>query len=308
METTRAQRFSLWGVVIVFIGAIFFSSKAVLVKLAYRYDIDGVSLLALRMLFSLPLFLLVAFWSRRRLPEPPPRLSRRDLWQVALLGLAGYYIASLFDFLGLQYVSAGMERLILFMYPTLVVLIGALMYRQPVKRLQLVALAITYSGIALAFAGDINPDDRRNLWLGASLIFVSALTYAIFLVGSGRMLPRLGTVRFTSLTMTFAAAYILAQHGITRQWRLFHFPAQVYGISLLMAVFATVLPSFMVSEGIRRIGSGNAAIVGSIGPVSTIIMAYFFLDERMGALQWAGTVLVIIGVLVISLQKSQKQV
>lgn len=297
---------ALFGALLVFIGAICFSAKAVMVKMAYRYDIDGVSLLTLRMMFSLPLFVGVMAWSKYREGPMRARLSRRDWTAVALLGLSGYYFASLFDFLGLQYISAGMERLILFVYPTLVVLISALVYRQPITKVQLMALSLTYAGITLAFIGNIKLTGGSTFWLGAGLIFVSALAYAIYLVGSGRLIPKLGTLRYTSLAMTIAALMIVAHHGVVYQWRLFHYPAEVYYLALLMAAVATVLPSLMVSEGIRLVGSSHAAIIGSVGPIATIALAYIFLDEKMGWLQWLGTIVVIGGVLLISLRKNEE--
>lgn len=298
---------ALWGALLVFIGAICFSAKAVMVKMAYRYNIDGVSLLTLRMIFSLPLFIAVMAWSRYLEGPVRARLSLRDWLSVALLGMSGYYIASLFDFMGLQYISAGMERLILFVYPTMVVLIAALVYRQPITRVQLGALSLTYAGIALAFLENIQLTGGSNFWLGAGLIFISALAYAIYLVGSGRLIPKLGALRYTSLAMTIAAGIIIIHHGVWYQWRLFHYPAEVYYLALLMAAIATVLPSLMVSEGIRLVGSSNAAIIGSVGPIATIALAYIFLDEKMGRLQWLGTIVVISGVLLISRHKKNAE-
>lgn len=286
---------------LVFLGAIFFSTKAILVKLAYRYGIDTVSLLALRMAFSLPLFLLAAWWSGRT--AGAVKLSRRDWANIAFFGLCGYYLASLLDFWGLNYLSAGMERLILFVYPTLVLLLSAWWLRKPITRTQLGAVALTYAGIAVAFAEVARLDGSDEFWLGALLVFGSAFTYAVYLMGSGQLLPRLGTLRFNSYAMTAACLGVLTHHGIALQWRLWHFPMMVYVYAVLMALIATVLPSFMISDGIRRIGASNAAIIGSVGPISTILMAYVFLGESFGVGQWVGTVLVIGGVLVISLRK-----
>lgn len=291
------------GAALVFLGAILFSTKAVIVKLAYRYEVDSISLLALRMLFSLPFFLLVAALSGRRKKQQGLALSPKDWLRILFLGVMGYYLASLLDFLGLQYITASLERLILFVYPTLVLLIGAVVYREPVTRRQLGALLLTYLGITIAFSEGLSMSESKNFSLGAGMIFFGALAYAVYIVGSGRLLPRIGTLRFTSLAMTASAAAILVHHGIAYRWQLFGFPPPVYVLSILMALIATVIPSFMISEGIRNIGSGNASIIGSIGPISTIVLAYIFLGERLGWLQWAGTVFVITGVLVITLQR-----
>lgn len=302
---TPDRRQQLLAAVLVFIGAICFSAKAVLVKLAYRHEVDSISLLALRMLFSLPFFLLLAWWSTRRSQSRYER-PRGYIWlYIILVGITGYYLASLFDFLGLQYIGASMERLILFVYPTLVVLISAIFFKQAISRDQYVALGLTYVGIALAFSQGLSLQEKTSFLLGGGLIFLSALTFAIYLVGSGRLLPRYGTLRFTSYAMMAASVAVLIHHGVTRQWALFNFARPVYELSFLMAVFATVLPAFLVSEGIRLIGAGNAAIIGSVGPISTIVLAYVFLDERLGIWQWIGAILVITGVLLISLRRQQ---
>lgn len=288
---------------LVFLGAIFFSSKAVLVKLAYRYEIDSISLLTLRMVFSLPIFLIIAWFSNKSKESVAQPLSLKDWFYILVLGIAGYYLASLFDFMGLQYVTASMERLILFVYPTLVLVISAIFLGKKIKGVQYGALALTYFGIVIAFLEGLAMDGQKDFIRGGILVFVSALTYAIYLIGSGNLLPRMGTLRYTSFTMSAACLTIIVHHGVVYQWDLFDFPAEVYWLSIVMAVFATVLPSFLISEGIRVIGSGNASIIGSIGPVSTIVLAYIFLGERLGWLQWLGTVFVIGGVLLISLSK-----
>jgi len=296
----------LLAALLVFLGAILFSTKAVMVKLAYRYEVDSISLLALRMLFSLPLFLLIAAYDRRKQGESREPLSTKTLIYTIGLGVMGYYLASLFDFLGLQYISAGMERLILFLYPTIVVLLSSILFKEKVGPIKGIALLLTYAGVAIAFAQNVSRSQDDNLWLGAGLILISAFTYAIYLLGSGQFLPRVGTLRFTSLAMMGSCVAVLIHHGVVKQWQLFHFPAQVYYLGLLMAVFATVVPSFLISEGIRLIGASNAAVIGSVGPISTIILAYIFLGESFGGWQWLGTFLVIGGVLMISLQKHKK--
>lgn len=298
---TRKQQ--LIAAALVFIGALCFSSKAVLVKLAYRYDVDSVSLLALRMLFSLPFFLLLAGWSARRRGNRYEFPSGRAWLYLAVLGILGYYLASLLDFLGLQYIGASMERLILFIYPTVVVLILAVFFGQPITRDQYFALGLTYIGIALAFAQGLTLSGNTDFLLGSGLVFLAAVSFAAYLVGSGHLLPRYGTLQFTSYAMTAACIAILIHHGLSLRWQLFDFARPVYELSLLMALIATVLPAFLISEGIRLIGAGNAAIIGSVGPISTIVLAYLFLDERLGVWQWAGAALVITGVLLISLRR-----
>lgn len=291
---------------LVFAGALCFSAKAVFIKLAYQYEVDSISLLALRMLFSLPLFLILAWWSLRNKQSAYTPPSRREWFYIALLGILGYYLASMLDFLGLQYIGASLERLILFVYPTMVLILSAIFLRQRILKDQYIALALTYIGVTLAFIGGIDWSEKSDLFLGGGLIFISAFVYACYLIGSGRLLPKVGTLRFTSYAMISACFGVLVHHGILYQWRLFHFAPEVYQLSMVMAVLSTVLPAFMISEGIRLIGAGNAAIIGSVGPISTIILAYIFLNERLGTWQWVGAALVIAGVMWISLRKHRK--
>lgn len=295
----------LLAAALVFTGSVLFSVKAVLVKLAYQCEVDTLSLLTLRMSFALPFYLAIA-WSSHFKPvreKTLAPLSRQDLLGVAAFGILGYFAASFLDFWGLQYISAGMERLILFIYPTIVLLLNAVLFKEKINRTQIIALVLSYLGVSLAFIEGISLAGHKNFAFGGFLIFCCALTYAVYLVGSGRMVPRLGTSRFTSLAMIFACSVVIIQHGIMQQWQLFDFATPVYFYAFLMAIFATVIPTLLISEGIRIIGASNASVISSIGPISTIILAYIFLGETLGSWQWLGTVLVISGVLVISLQK-----
>jgi len=296
----------VWGILICLLGAICFSTKAILVKLAYRdTQVDAVSLLALRMIFSLPFFLVSAGVSSSK--QSNVKFTGKQWTYIALIGCLGYYISSLLDFLGLQYVTAGIERLILFIYPTLVLLMNSLFFKQKIKPIQWLAVIITYVGLSLAFFSEVNfvsVHGDNFLW-GSFLIFVCAFTYAAYIVGSGKLIPVVGPVKFYSYAMSFACAGVLLHFFITSNQSLLEFPSRVYVYSLLMATLSTVIPSYLVSLGIKRIGSDNAAIVGSIGPVSTILLAYFFLAESISFLQIAGTALILFGVLLISRGKTQ---
>lgn len=289
------------GIVLALLGTICFSTKAVMVKLAYGLDdIDSISLLALRMAFSLPFFLGIAFWNSRRESEARREpLGRADWFKVALVGITGYYLASYLDFLGLQFLTAGMERLILFIYPTLVLLLSAALLGKPIERGQVIALLLTYLGIGLAFIEAVELDTTGRFWLGAGLVFASALAYALYLMGSGELIPRLGSVRFTAFAMIAAAVAVLLQAYLANGLAIFGFRPGIYGLAFLIAVVATVLPVFLVAEGIRRIGAANVAIIGSISPFATVVLEYFFLGETFGPFQWLGAVLVVIGVLLL---------
>lgn len=294
----------LQGVLFILTGAILFSSKAIFVKLAYRYEVDSVSLLALRMLFALPLYLIIGFWTsanQKKLSELS--LQRKDYFWIIASGLIGYYLASLFDFVGLQYVTAGIERLVLYVYPTLVVLIGVVFLKNPIERKQIIALVLTYVGVGIAFLDDVAWAESDEFWAGVGWVFLAAVAFAIYIVLSGQYVGRVGSRRYTVWSMLAACAAIVLHHALQQQLQLFDFVPSVYYYGLAMAIFATVLPSFAIAEGIRLIGSSNAAIAGSIGPISTILLAYFFLGESFGWYQFGGTVLVIIGVLWLSLSR-----
>jgi len=280
----------------VLVSGVAFSTKAVLVKLAYRHGVDTVSLLALRFGFSAPFFAFGAFGGRlsARFGAPSPAmLSRRDVLSIIALGVLGYYAASLCDFVGLRYISAGLERLILFIYPTLVVVIETWLFKTRLGRRQLWALVITYAGIAFAFHGELG-NYGSDVPRGAAWVFGCALTYALYILGAGRMVPKLGSQRFTSLALLAAAAATVTHATLTGA-KIMGLPAAVYGISLVMALVATVLPAFLLARGIALIGSGPAAIISTIGPVSTILLAYFFLQEPLSGTELIGTALVIFG-------------
>ena len=294
------------GILICLLGAVCFSTKAIFVKLAYRNThIDAVSLLALRMIFSLPFFVVSAGVASSKIDNV--RFTWKQWLGVAVIGCLGYYVSSLLDFIGLQYVSAGIERLILFIYPTMVLLMSAIVFKKRIKSIQWLAVLITYGGLLMAFVSEANlgASQNKNFYLGSALIFACAITYAMYIVGSGRLIPSIGAAKFNSYAMSFACVAVLIHFFLTSDKSLLRLPAEVYAYAGAMALLSTVIPSYLVTEGIKRIGSDNAAIVGSVGPVSTIIQAYFFLYEPILALQIAGTIFILAGVLLISRSKNE---
>jgi len=306
MTESKSRAYFIQGFLFCFLGAICFSTKAVFVKLAYRdTPVDAVTLLALRMLFSIPFFLVSAAVSSKKTDNV--KFTPGQWLSVAVIGLLGYYISSLLDFLGLQYVTAGIERLILFIYPTLVLLMSAVLFKEKINSRQWLAVITTYVGLIVAFYGEVDfgktVDD--NFYLGSFFIFICAITYATYIVGSGRIIPLVGAAKFNSYAMSFACIGVLIHFFITSKTSLLNLPIEIYGYAVVMAVLSTVIPSYLVTAGIKRIGSDNAAIVGSVGPVSTIIQAYFFLQEPILALQIVGTALILVGVLLIG-KKSQR--
>lgn len=299
----KLDRKYLIGALFTLIGAVMFAGKAVIVKWLYiHHPMETVSLLALRMLFSLPFYIGILFWNKIKFPSEIRLTKKEWIWMLAI-GLLGYYLASFFDFWGLQFISAGLERLVLFIYPTLVLVISAIFFKKKIERIQYIALIITYLGIVLAFVPEIKIGMQKNLLLGAFLIFLSALTYAMYLIGNGEMVKKIGSTLFTCYAMLISTAMVIIHYFLTSTTNLFHYEPIVYQQSMIMAIFCTVIPSFLVSEGIQRIGSGNVAIIGSFGPMATIFMASYFLNETFNGWQIAGTVFILVGVLMISVRK-----
>lgn len=306
-SSSQSRKYFMGGVLIALLGAICFSTKAIFVKLAYRDTIvDAISLLALRMVFSLPFFVVSAYASSSK--QTNVKFTPRQWVSVAVIGCLGYYISSLLDFLGLQYVTAGIERLILFIYPTLVMLMSSFIFKERIKPIQWVALVITYVGLLIAFISEVDLQSAHssNFILGSVLIFICAFTYAAYIVGSGRLIPMVGAAKFNSYAMSFASIGVLLHFFLNSDVSLLSFPPLVYVYSFLMAIVSTVVPSYMVVEAIKRIGSDNTAIVGSIGPVSTLVLAYFFLQETISLFQIVGTVMILFGVLLVSGQKRKE--
>ncbi|MGR8931901.1 MAG: DMT family transporter [Gammaproteobacteria bacterium] len=282
------------------LAAIGFSAKAILVKLAYYDNVDALTLLALRMLFSAPFFLAVALRTTGKGGATP--LTGRDYWTLLILGLVGYYLSSLFDFIGLQYISAGLERLILFLYPTFVVVLSALLLGKAFGRKEMLALALSYSGIGVVFKDELGLQSEQLL-LGAGLVFTSTLTYSVYLIGTGEVVARIGASRFTAYAMLIACTATVFQFVLTHPIEMLRLPARVYQLSFVMAIVSTVLPVFMLSASIRLIGSSHVSLVGMIGPVSTIFMAAYFLGEKLTVSQVVGATLVMLGVFSLSLTK-----
>jgi len=286
----RAQR--LWpGLALATAGSIAFSGKAIIVKLAYRYGVDAVTLIMYRMLFALPLFAAIAWWAGRG----KPALAARDWRVVAGLGFSGYYLASFLDFAGLAYVSAGLERLVLYLNPTLVLVIGRVLFRRRVERRQLLALAVSYAGVLLVFGHEVRLAGP-HVALGAALVFGSAVSYALYLVFSGEEVRRLGSLRLTGLASTVACGLCLLQFALLRPLSAAAVAPQVLWLSVLNATACTVAPVLMVMMAIERVGATVAAQTGMVGPLSTILMGVVILGEPFTAWVAVGTLFVLAGI------------
>ncbi len=301
---TNKQAFTA-GFVITLAGALFFSTKAIFVKLAFQSTkVDAVSLLSLRMLFSLPFYLVIAWYAGRN----AKKITLRQWLLIASMGILGYYLSSLTDFIGLQYVSAGLERLILFLYPTFAVLINTWLFKAKLSRKQIIALGLTYAGIGIAYFGELSAvTSAPGFYFGSFMIFLCAITYSFYLVGTGKMVVQVGAVRYTAYAMLIATAAIFLHFLLAGRMQHFSFSTKLTGYGIGLAIVATVLPSFMMSYGMKKIGSNNVAIITSIGPVSTILQAHFILGEQITALQIGGTLLVIAGVILIGRQDIKEE-
>jgi drug/metabolite transporter (DMT)-like permease len=286
------------GLAIAVIGAILFSTKAVVAKLLYRYHIDAVTLIAFRMLFSLPVFAAVALWKMR----VGPPLSNSDRWRLIGLGLVGYYLSSFLDFLGLQYISVGLERLILFLTPTFVLLVTALLWKRPIGRAQWMALLLSYCGIVLVFMHDLAGGAGSTV-IGSLFVLGSAVSYAIYLLFTGEMVQRIGSLRLVAYAMCVSSAACIGQFFVLRPASLLIQPAPVYWLSLVNGLFCTILPVFLTMIAVQRIGAATASQAGMIGPVSTLFLGALILDEPITAIQLAGTTLVIAGIAMLSKKK-----
>jgi drug/metabolite transporter (DMT)-like permease len=295
-KKSAQQRFAT-GLLLAIVGSIAFSGKAIIVKLAYRYGVDAVTLIMYRMLFALPIFAVMAWWASRG----KAALTRNDWLGILGLGFTGYYLASYLDFAGLAYISAALERLILYLNPTLVLILGWLLYKKKMSARQIGAMALSYTGILLVFGHELSIQSvstaaNKNTALGAILVFGSAVSYAIYLSYSGEMVKRLGSLRLVGLATTVACLLCIGQFAVLRPLSAMAVAPQVIWLSLLNATLCTALPVLAVMMAIERIGAPLAAQTGMIGPMSTILMGVFILGEPLNTWIIAGTVLVLGGV------------
>jgi len=293
--------YRFWGIAFALAGTISFAFRPILIKLGYAaHPVSATTLLFLRMTLSLPFFLAMAWWMRDGAP-----IARRDWLGILGLGFLGYYLASLLDFLGLQYVSAGVGRLIMFLYPTLVVILSAVFLKKNPTFRELAALAITYTGIALVLSSQVSsaPENRAFVF-GALLIFAAAMCYAVYLVTGSQLVKRVGSVRFTAYTMIVSTVPAMIQFTVLESPTALQLPAQLWWIALALATACTVLPVFLVAEALKRIGANHFALIGALGPVTTVLADFALLEGALTMAQILGGALVISGVLLVSLKRN----
>jgi drug/metabolite transporter (DMT)-like permease len=300
MKSTKSF---IYGVLLGILGIVLFSSKAVMVKLAYQYEVDALSVLFLRMLFSFPFYIcMIIIYSKKQTKDV---IVKKDYAWVVFFGVVGYYLSSYFDFVGLVYIKASLERIILFIYPTIIILFNKLFLKKSISKIQIIAIALTYLGIVITFWGEVETSGN-DTYLGGFFIILCAITYASYLVGSGWLIPKFGVVKFTSYVMVVSCFCVFIHYALISKVSPFSYSKEVYILGFLIAIFATVIPSFLVSEAINRINSSNFAVIAGIGPISTIILASIFLNEQLTFIQLFGALIVIGGILLVSIKKGVK--
>lgn len=286
------------GLALAAAGAVLFSAKAILAKFQYRHGIDALDVLALRMLLSLPLFIALGVHESRRSDRAP--MTRRDFGLIVVLGVLGYYLSSLFDFWGLEYVPVSLERLILFLNPTFVLLIGVFAFKRRVARREWIALAVSYAGVAFVFVENLRVEGDRIL-LGSGLVLLAALTYALYLSMSGQLITRIGSLRLVAYAMCVSTAATVIHYLLLRDpMHLLQLPAPVYGLALGNAIFCTFLPVTFTMGAVARLGAGTAAQLSVLGPVSLVFLGAWLLGEPITAIQLIGTTVVLGGVLLLT--------
>lgn len=295
----HTSRPALSGLLLAAAGAIAFSGKAIIVKLSYTYGVDAVTVIMYRMLFALPFFIAMGLWAERQTIARENPLTRRDVIDIVGLGFVGYYLSSYLDFLGLQYITASLERLILYLNPTLAVLLGWAIYKKPIHPIRMLAMAISYSGVMLVFSHELS-FAGADVALGGSLVFGSAVSYAVYLLYSGQLVQRIGSLRLVGWATSVACVCCIAQFVVLRPLSAAVVPVDVLWLGVLNAVACTVAPVLMVMMAIERIGAALAAQTGMIGPMSTIALGVWLLDEPLNAWIGAGTLLVLGGVFIVS--------
>ncbi|TCB43687.1 DMT family transporter [Acinetobacter terrestris] len=303
LSLTTTQLGSLFAVCAAFL----FSTKAIFIKQTYALSplVDGTVLMALRMASALPFFLLICWLSRYQ----SKNLSTKDWGLLILAGLIGYYLASWLDFAGLMYISASLERIILFLYPTMTVLASSIIYKQRLSFKSLFAILLSYGGTVIVMLQEqSNVPHQSNFWLGASLVFASAVAFASYLLLTPRLIQKFGSWNFTGLALSIACIGTLTHYLIAIPnpiGLLAQLPSAVIWYGVGLGFMVTVLPTVLLMQSIERLGASQSAMIASIGPILTIILATFFLGEKMNAIQWFGCGLNIVGVMMITLSKKK---
>ncbi len=299
-----SRQFLLISLLLAGLGSILFSAKAIVVKLSYQYGVDSATVLALRMISSLPFFWIAVYWHSRQ--QSLQKLSRKDLVTLIFLGFVGYYLSSYLDFLGLQYISVGLERIILYLNPTIVLLIALIFLKKKIMAKQWIAMALAYAGVILVFSHDIRWDGSHVLW-GGTLVFLSAIAYAVYLIFAGEIVKRVGSIRLVAYASGSSTVFSVIQALILNPDALLSQPIQVYQLSLFNGAFCTFVPMLLVMISVNRVGPGLTAQAGMVGPIATVFLGWYFLGESMTMIQLVGMGVVLTGVAILATSKPGNQ-
>lgn len=277
--------------------------------MAYLHDVDSISLLLLRMTFAFPFYIFMLFRYSGKIQSLWKQLPKR--YWVGMMGTAalGYYLSSFLDFSGLKYIDASVERLILFIYPTFIAILSFVLFKDRITLSQSLALVLSYVGLFFVFGSNLSEISfSDDFWKGASFILACAMTFALALVMSQWLIPHFGATVFTSLSMSVACLFVIIHYFLVGSAQGIHeLSLPVYLYAIAMAFLATVIPSYVVNFAIERIGATRAAIMASVGPISTISLAYWLLDERLQLVQIIGALFIIVGVTVVTVEMRKKK-
>jgi drug/metabolite transporter (DMT)-like permease len=297
------RSFLLSSLLIAGLGSILFSAKAIVVKLCYQYGVDSATVLSLRMLFSLPFFWVAVWWSSRQ--HQPSPMAKQDILSIIFLGFVGYYLSSYLDFLGLQYITVGLERIILYLNPTIVLLISMLFLKKKIHKQQWLALLLAYAGVTIVFSHDLHTMGPSIAW-GGMLVFLSAISYAVYLIFAGEIVGRVGSIRLVAYASASSTFFSTVQALILNPTHLWTQVPEVYQLSLFNALFCTFMPMLMVMIAVNRIGSSLTAQAGMLGPIATIFLGWFFLGEKITFIQVIGMLVVLCGVAILATMQTEK--
>ncbi len=285
------------SIILASLGAILFAAKAIVVKFSYQYGATADIVLTLRMVFSLPIFWLAVWWNQR-VSSPKP-LIKKDIIKVCAIGLLGYFLSSYLDFLGLHYISAGLERVILYLTPAIVLVLSKFFLKKEIDRRQYWAMVVAYLGIMMVFMHDIELNNQGAVILGSVLVFLAAVVYSVYLIFAGELVGRVGSIRLVALASASATVATCIQSLILGPDQLFVQQPEVYYFALINALFCTFMPMLFIMMAVNRIGSSLTAQAGTIGPVGTAFLGWYFLSEPVSALQLAGIAIVLIGIAIL---------
>jgi len=291
----------LMGFLFAFLGTMLFSFKSIFIKLAYAQGLDTNSVLMLRMAIALPIYILIIFYLLKK-KGISKNITRQHFGLIIFLGFIGYFLASWLDLKGLEHISASLERLTLFTYPVFVAILGALFFKTPLTKKIIITLLLSYSGLWIVFSQEMG-ENKGNVIFGTLMVVLSAFSFSFYVLLSKKVIQRLGSLWFTSLAMCVSSVFVLLTYALFFDFGNLVITQEAWLWLFLLAIFSTVIPSFMISEAIARIGPAQTGIVGTMGPLLTISLAVIILNEPFSMNHVWGIMLVMSGVLLLTLKR-----